>query len=334
MAFVPGVDATRYPTLVDVTKRMDPNGSVAKIAELLNETNEILDDAVFLEGNLPTGHRTTVRSDIPRGTWRKLNYGVKPGKSKTTQVTDTIGMLEAYAEIDKDLAMLNGNTAEFRLSEDRPHLEGINQDLATTIFYGNTATNPERFLGLSPRYDVLGSPANKPTANNYLNQIINGGGTGADLSSIWLVVWGPETCHMVYPKGSKGGIIHEDLGEQTLFDDDGGRFQGYRTHYQLKAGLVVRDWRYIVRIANIEQSPAAFDYKHLIRAINTIPNLGMGKAVFYTTRSIKTELDIAAAEKSNAALSITEVFGKPQTNFWGIPVKQCDSLLATESALT
>ncbi len=338
MAFVPGVNATNYPTLVDVAKRLDPDGSIATVAELLAETNEILQDAVYLEGNLPTGHRTTIRADLPSATWRKLNYGVKPTKSHTVQVTDSVGMLETYAEVDKELANLNGNTSEFRLSEDRPHLEGMNIQLSDTMFYGDTATNPERFLGLAPRYNSLSLVSGKPAANSYGEPVLNHGGTGSDVTSIWLVVWGPNTVHMIYPKGSKAGLEHRDLGEVTLFDDDGGRFQGYRTHYQMKAGMTVRDWRYIIRIANIEtgdlSTPDTLDYKFLVHAINRIPNLGMGRPVFYCNRAVKALLDLAAAEKSNACLSIDTVFGRPQTSFWGIPVKQCDSILLTETAVS
>ena len=76
----------------------DPKGAIAKIVEILNETNEVLDDMLFLEGNLPTGHKTTIRSGLPSATWRLLNYGVQPSKSRTVQVTDTVGMLEDYAE--------------------------------------------------------------------------------------------------------------------------------------------------------------------------------------------------------------------------------------------
>lgn len=321
-------------TLLDWAKRLDPDGSVSSVAELMTETNAILEDAVYIEGNLPTGHRSTIRTGIPSATWRRLNYGVPTTKSTTVQVDDTIGMLEDYAEVDKDLAMLNGNTAEFRLTEDRPHIEGISQGLAQTLFYGDTGTNPERFLGLAPRYSALASPT-KPAANSYMSQVINAGASSGDVSSIWLVVWGPNTVHMIFPKGSKAGILQEDLGEVTLEDAAGGKYQGFRSHYQVKAGLVVRDWRYIVRIANIDpDATAIFDHTDLIRAVNTIPNLGMGKPVMYCTRQVKTRLDIAAQDKDNAALSIKEVFGVPVTHFWQIPIKQCDQILETETVLT
>lgn len=323
-----------WPTLSNWAARLDPDGQIAAIVEILDQTNEILMDAIFIEGNLPTGHRTTTRTDIPHGTWRKLNYGVQNTKSLTQQITDTIGMLETYAEVDKDLASLNGNTASFRMSEDTPHIEGMNQDMATTLFYGDTAIYPERFMGLTPRYDTLGDPANP--GNSYLDHVLDGTGTDpASNSSIWLVVWGESTCHMIFPKGSMAGLLVEDLGQQTLFDSTGGKFEGYRSHYQWKSGLSVRDWRYIVRIANVDPS-ATFDYTLMIQAYNAIPQMNMGRAVFYCNRAVKTQIDIAAAEKSNAALRIVddEQFGKPITMFWNVPIRQCDALLNTEAVVT
>jgi len=145
--------AATHPTLLDVTKRLDPEGKIDTIAEILSQTNEILDDMVWLEGNLPTGHRTTVRSGLPAPTWRKLYGGVQPTKSATVQVTDACGMLEAYAEVDKALADLNGNSAAFRLSEDRAHIEGVNQEFASTLFYGNEANEPEAFTGFGARFN-------------------------------------------------------------------------------------------------------------------------------------------------------------------------------------
>src|SRR5690606_41765531 len=147
--------AASHPTLLDLAKRLDPDGKIDVIAEILTQENPILEDMNFVEGNLPTGHRTTIRTGLPTPTWRKLYGGVQPTKSTTTQVTDTTGMLEAYAEVDKALADLNGNTAAFRLSEDRAHIEGMNQEMAESLFYANEGTEPEAFTGLGPRLNTL-----------------------------------------------------------------------------------------------------------------------------------------------------------------------------------
>ena len=105
------------PTLADVAARLGADGKIdPNIVEMLNETNEILDDMTVIEANSFTEHKTTVRSGLPAGTWRKLNYGVQPEKSKVVPIKDTMGMLETYAEVDKALADLNGNSAAWRLS--------------------------------------------------------------------------------------------------------------------------------------------------------------------------------------------------------------------------
>jgi len=185
--------ATTNPTLADVAARMTPDGKIdPNIVEMLSETNEILDDMTVIEANGFTEHKTTVRSGLPSGTWRKLNYGVQPEKSRTVQVKDSMGMLETYAEVDKALADLNGNSAAWRMSEDRAFIEGINQNMATTLFYGDSSLDPEKFMGLAPRYNSL-------SAENAMN-IIDAGGTGSDNASIWLIVWGPNTCHTIYPR--------------------------------------------------------------------------------------------------------------------------------------
>ncbi len=189
---------TGNPTLLDIAQAMDPDGQIAAVVELLHQTNEILQDMTFIEGNLPTGHRSTIRTGLPSYTWRRLYGRVVPDKSQRAQVTDTCGMIEAYNEIDKAEADLNGNSNEFRLSESIAQIESISQGLAQATLYGNTEVNPERFDGFAPRYNDL-SAAN---ADN----IIDAGGTGSDNGSIWLVVWGRLTCTGIIPKGSTAGI--------------------------------------------------------------------------------------------------------------------------------
>ena len=238
--------STSNLTLADWAKRSDPDGRVPIVAELLSQSNEILDDCVFKEGNLPTGERVVIRTGLPEVYWRALNQGIPSSKSTTAQIDEACGILEARSEVDKDLAMLNGNTAQFRLSEDTAFLEAMNQTQAETMFYGNPGTDPKKFLGLAPRYGDL-------SADNAVN-ILDAGGTGSDNASVYLVVWGDQTVYCPFPKGSKAGLTHEDLGEQTVYNSDGTRLQAFATRYQWKNGLVVKDWRYVVRICNIDIS--------------------------------------------------------------------------------
>ena len=320
------------PTLADVAARLGPDGKIdPNIVEMLSETNEILDDMTFIEANGFTEHKTTIRSGLPSGTWRKLNYGVQPEKSRTVPIKDSLGMLETYAEVDKALADLNGNSAAWRLSEDRAFIEGLNQTQAATLFYGDSSLDPEKYTGLTPRYSSL-------SAENGIN-IVDAGGTGSDNASIWLIVWGPNTCHGIYPKGSPAGLQSRDLGENTLIDAAGGRYQGYRTHYKWDNGLTLRDWRYVVRIANIDVSDLTKNAASggdlidlLTQAIELIPNLGMGRPVFYMPRKIRSFLRRQITNKVAAAtLTMEEVAGKKVVAVDGIPVRRTDALLLTEA---
>jgi hypothetical protein len=322
------------PTLIDVASRLDPSMNVDKIVEMLAATNPILNDMTFMEGNLPTGHKTTVRTGLPGVTWRKLYGGVQPTKSTTAQVTDSCGMLEAYAEVDKALADLNGNAAAFRLSEDKAFIEAMSQEMASTLFYGNETTEPEAFTGFAPRFNSL-------SAQNGDN-IVNAAGASTDNTSIWLVVWGPNTCHGIYPKGSTGGVQMRDLGEVTVENVDGasGRAQMYRSHYRWDCGLTVRDWRYIVRIANIDVSDltTVSNTKKLvewmIQAAERIPSFGAGRAAFYCNRNIREKLRLGILEKVASNLTFETVAGKRVMTFDEIPVMRTDAILNNEAVVS
>jgi hypothetical protein len=333
-------------TLADWAKRTDPNGNVPIIAELLSQTNEILEDAVFKEGNLPTGERVVIRTGLPTVYWRALNQGIPNSKSTSAQVDEACGMLEARSEVDKDLAMLNGNTAQFRLSEDTAFLEAMNQTQAQTMFYGNPASEPKAYLGLAPRY----SSTSAGNGANVLSAKGSSTYSATANTSVYLVVWGDNTVYCPFPKGSKAGLVHEDLGEQTVYDSSN-RMQAYATRYQWKNGLVVKDWRYVVRICNINTtdliagtngqaaSAATNLIKMMSRAIYRIPNLSMGRAAFYMNRTVHSGLAIQAMDKSQYVLKVNEglsQFGMPNSwlSFQGVPIRKVDSLINTESQVS
>jgi len=335
--------STSNLTLADWAKRSDPDGRVPIVAELLSQSNEVLDDCVFKEGNLPTGERVVIRTGLPGVYWRALNQGIPSTKSTTAQIDEACGILEARSEVDKDLAMLNGNTAQFRLSEDTAFLEAMNQTQAETLFYGNPGTDPKKFLGLAPRYSDLG-------ADNAVN-ILSAGGSGSDNASVYLVVWGDNTVYCPFPKGSKAGLTHEDLGEQTVYNSDGTRLQAFATRYQWKNGLVVKDWRYVVRICNIDVSDLLGQastqastastalIKLMARALYRIPNMAMGRAAFYMNRTVHSGMAISALDKSQSVLAIQEglsQFGSAQSylSFLGVPLRKVDALLTTESVVS
>jgi hypothetical protein len=322
-------------TLIDWAKRVDPDGKIPDIVELLEQTNEMLADMLWKEGNLPTGHRTTVRTGLPSVFWRLLNQGVTPSKSTTAQIDEGTGMLEAWSEVDVDLAMLNGNVSSFRLSEAKAFLEAMNQEMQSTIIYGNAGLAPEEFTGLAVRYSDL-------TAESADNIILGGGDDGhTDLTSIWLVAWGEETVCGIFPKGSKAGLQHNDYGEVTVevtAGVAGSRMRAFQERYQWKGGIAVKDWRYVVRIPNIDVSELSgtsnpADLIDLMEhAIELLPNR-LGKPVFYMNRTIRRHLRRQVRESVGNGGGITfENFAGRRTMFFSeVPVRTVDAILNTES---
>jgi len=326
MAFLDGM-----PTFSDVAKTYGDDGKTqAAIIEMLSQENEILLDAVATEANSTIGHKAMVRTGIPAATWRRINQGVGKVKGTTAPVTFTPGQLAVYSEIDKTLAELNGNTAAYRFLAAKGVMEGINQQMATAIFYENQAVNSERITGFAPYYSLKSSSSG--------GNIIDAAGTGGDNTSIWLIHWSPMTNTIFYPKGLMAGLQHRDFGEQTLKDDDGNQFQGYRDYWEWNIGLAVQDWRYTVRICNIDVSLLSTDTTYLktivgymIDAEEKIQSLQGGRVAWYGNRTIRTALRKAILEKVATNLTEENIAGTMVTSFDGIPFRRTDVLHNAET---
>lgn len=328
------------PTLKDLSAVTDPNGKIAQIVELLTQANEMLLDMTWVEGNLATGHMTTVRVGLPPITWRKLYGGVQPGKATSVKVQDNCGMLEAYGEVDKALADLNGNSAAFMLSEQMAQIAALSNELQRVVIYGNESVLPEAFTGLTPRYNAIaGSPANA------IN-IIPGGGAGASNASIWLIYWGEQIIHGIVPKGSIAGIQTDYKGQVTTENIDGsfGRAEIYRTHYRWDAGLCVRDWRGVARVCNIDKTAltkggaTGADLPDLMfQALEAVPPqvASLGRPAFYMSRNTMSFLRRQLVNKTaGSTLTIENVGGKQVYSFSGIPIRRCDSMSADEALVS
>lgn len=340
MSFFP--DIPFNPTLHDFMQALGPDDAVTDLGELLTQSNQLYEDMTWMEGNLLTGHRFAVRTGLPSPTWRRFYQGVQPTKSTRAQLTASTGMLEDYSEVDKALADLNGNTIRFRLQEDAAHVEGFNQKVAQSLVYENEDNTPEAITGFMAHFNAT------PGSAGVGQQIIDAGGTGTDNASILLVGWGPGKVYGIFPKGSKAGLSVKDLGEQKLIAKtaDGaanGYYQGYSTHYRWDLGLVVQDYRYVVRIANIDRSllgadPTVSGYTGanlpnlMFEAMEYLPSMEGCRPVFYMDRSIKTKLrqQIPNVVK-NSTLTTMEVGGKQVDAFQEIPIRRMDVMRADEA---
>lgn len=339
------------PNLVDWARRADPDGSIAIIAEMLSQCNEVMKDMIWQEGNLPLGHKVTVRSGLPQGTWRAANQGVASSKGMTSQFQFSIGELVDYSTVDKSVANLNGNVAKFRYSEDMGHIEGLSQQVASALFYSNEATNPQQFTGFAPIYNTV----NTSTAKNAAN-VLDAGGTGSDNLSIWLVGWGDNTTYGIFPKGSQAGLVYEDKGDVVpSYDTNGNRFEAYTSYFAFKLGLCVKDWRYNVRIANVDTTTAGLQgttppdlFALMSRAVVRLPTAsrrlsgitesdapsdpvpGISPA-WYVNRTGREYMDIQAIRDRNVLLSSKDYAGDPVVTFRDTAIRVVDALTNSET---
>lgn len=320
-------------SLVEQAKRVDPDGKLSIIVEALDfETGQVLQEADWLPSNDIWTNKTVIRGSLPTGSRRKLNSGVAKEVSRVTEALDTIEMLETYAEYDKDWIDSLPNPQMARMQEARAFLMGLGQTLVSSFLYSNANVDADRMHGLAGRLAKLDG-----------EYVIGAGGTGSDLTSIFVVTWGPDFSYFVYPKNQGNlGIKHTDLGEVTISDAttavaSTSQYQGYRDHFQVKAGFVVRHPKAIGRICNIESSGSAniFDEDDLITLLNNMKITPRTR--IYCNQTVKTQAEIALKDKTNVNWTQENgLDGIPFMKFRQIPVRMIDKsiLLNTESAVS
>jgi hypothetical protein len=341
-------------TLADLTSRMDGADKQAYIAEMLSQSIALMQDMPFKEGSEIFGHEFAFRTSIPQGSWRYLNSGTAYGKSTTGKSRIGMGSLTGYSQIDKLLATASGNVPMFRKNEDVAFIEGMGQTYEQTLWYGNTATNPASFMGFATFYNTI----TQTTAQNAVN-VIDGGGSGNNNSSVWLVCWGDRTVFGVYPRGSKAGLVSEDLADtRAAYDNLGNPYEAWTTYFEHNGGLCPQDWRQVARIANIDVTsaglagPNAYDLFLGLSSMVMLPPMltkessGITETdapgdpapgirpVMYTNRTVRFWMDAQGMRDRNVLYTPDKSAGVVQDMFRGIPVKISDRLLTTEGQVT
>jgi hypothetical protein len=327
-----------YPTLYDLAS-MPGNESAKDVIDLLAAHNPVLEDAPAFECNKGTYHETTVRTGLPSVTWGQLYAGIPATKGTRQTVKDTTGFVESAAEVDCRLVddfEKAADKASIRMEEAEGHLEAMAQEGATAIFYHNSAIDPRKPMGLSPRFNDLTNAENR-------SQIVNAGGTGADNTSIWIITWDKSACHLIYPKGTQAGVKRKDCGTIPVTDSNGHRYMAYREEFKWHFGLTVRNWQYVVRVANIDISDLRIDGATGADLINLITEgyyrhkgrrVSKGKTMIYMNTTLVKFLDYQARNVKDRNLFLTFAeFGpnaKEVLHFRGLPIRECDAILNSE----
>ena len=325
-----------FVDLIDIYKQQDGRGQFVPIIEILSQLTPMLDDALAVECNKGTTHLHTVNSGLPTVTWGKLYQGTPNSKSGKAQVEDTTGYVEGLSTIDDRLLKLSTNEGAVRLAEAMSYFEAMSQEVQTKLIYGNSASDPEEFMGLAPRFN------DKSAANG--GQIVDAGGVGSDNTSIWFVTYGDNQCQLLYPKGTQAGVQREDMGKQRVLDGNGNAYYAMEEKFTWHVGLAVKDWRYVSRIANVDVSDMTAGtvklYDFMRKAYWRLQNrrVAGGKMAIYCNRDVMEALDALATNSGSTdsfvRLTHTEIEGKEVVTYRGIPIRETDAILNTESQVT
>lgn len=324
-------------SISDVIKTIDPNGDAAKIVEVLSQTNAILDDITWEEGNLLMGNRTTVRTSLPAVTARVANQGTPPGASSSMQIDDACAIFETKSDLDKVVAEAGGigMVPKNRANEAAAHIEAMGQKLGSTLMYGSPAV-PEEFVGFMNRLKATTDPNGQ--------QIIKAGGSGADNASILFVQWGKGKVMGIYPRGSVGGLQRTDQGLIDIVDSTGiagNTFLGYREYFTWLCGLSVQDQRCVVRAPNIDisnlvtKTSAADLPEIMIAMIEAVPNPDAG-GVFYMNRTVRKMFRIQERDDiiAGAGLRFDNFAGRRTLMFDQYPVRIVDKMSNAEALVS
>ena len=348
------INASNYVyDLISWAKLRNPDQSAAIIAELLNQSNEPMQDVVWLEGNMPTGHRITQRTGLPTTYTRQLNYPVQVTRGQTAQVDEGMSIFEAWSEYDKVLLELWADQGNFLYQQNLGFMESMTESWAKSFIYGDPSSDPTQFLGLAPRYSTV-STSNAYSAQN----VIDGGGTSSVMTSVWLVTHAPYAMHMFFPKGTGAGIQHfinDNVVIQGSSGLGGTRLRALQEQWQLQCGMALWDWRWCGRLCNIDttnlknQTGATDLTEGMIDLLYRMPSIATppsttgnptssiaipGKQVYYCNRTVRAALHKQMLNKTNNQLSMEDWYGRKVMTFHGIPIRNCDQITNTESRLT
>lgn len=324
-------------TLSDLRKQLTPDGAIDHVMEVLNESNPILEDVRWMEGDLPIGNKTTVRASLPSPSIRRINRGTAATKGTVKQIIDVCMNLEDRSCVDIELLAGKPNPAQYRLSEADAHIEGMGQYVARQLLYGDLNADPDTFNGIMTRYNTLKGGKGTP---GY--QVIPAGTPGTNTNtSIYFVDWGDRRVTGIYPKGTTAGLTHCDLGEGDVYDENGKPFRAVQDLYTWKLGLAVYNVRSIARVCNIDATKlntlTDAAQRELMNKFIMAKNLLQNPVnpIAYVSESLYSYLECYLNNKNNVHVTRQDFMNAPPKLYLaGIQIKKMDCQSDTEAAVT
>ncbi len=327
--------------------RQTANGQITDVAEVLNETNNVIEDAIVQKSTDITSHRVTRRSKLPAVSWVKVGNGWNATVGLTNQAVETIGMMKARFLAPQDVLDIQANPDKYRANQERSYIESMGQELANTLM-GNVASGalspitvpPEEFAGFQYRLNAISTDPTKYVVNN-------GNDSGSDNTSIYFVQWALNKVYLITPRNMDGtGLKKEDKGLVYTSGDNAvastsatspnptNSLWAYITEFSWNVGLAIEDQRAVKRLANIDSVSTetnTLDEDKIIQIRNNFK--GNEKIYMYCNETVFTQLQILAKDKTNVNWTGDDPFGRPQFNFLDMPVRRCDAITNDEATL-
>lgn len=341
--------AELVPTLAQMARLTGANGEVsARVIELMFQINDFLPYLYWQEANQGTTELVQQRIGLPAVYYRGINQGIPSSTSEYAALTETSAMAQGISTADSKMLQINAARKNWAFLDKLGFVEALVEQFCKTFFYGDTTLTANAYMGLTPRYSALTGFANSVN-------VINGGGNANANSSMWLINSGPRSTYGFFPRGTAAGVQYKMKPEDTVTITAGigqGIMIADRTVYEWDAGLALADWRWNSRIANIDsnnlktQSGAANLMELMVDAMYTIPSLALpssstgnsltsvamtGRTVWVCNRRVRAALHKQAIARANNQIGIDEIDGKKVLHFAGIPITNCDQLLANEA---
>ena len=324
--------------------KMTHNQEIIDVAEVLNETNDVIQDAIVQRANDITSHVVSRRTALPTVQWVKVGNGWNATTGLLDQVREQMGMLKARFLAPEDMMRLQPNPAKYRMQQERAYIESMGQELSNTLF-GNvsggtlspTVVPPEEFAGFQLRYNTLS------TADS--SYVLSNGHTADDdtNTSIWFVQWGAGKVYLIHPRNTDGGGLKKmDKGLVYTLGDNASSSASQRnnqlwafiTEFAWDVGLCVEDTRTVKRLANIDPDNTATNTLNEDFIIQIRNNFKSNDTIFmYCNETVYTQLQILAKDKMNVNWTGEDPFGRPQFKFLDMPVRRSDAITNVEPVI-
>lgn len=276
-----------------------------------------------------------------------LDHGVAPTKFKYASRADKIGYREGQFQFTKKHADLGGASfAQLVNNNIAQKTQWIALDSEHDLFYADYRQDPRLYNGLFPRFSVLTDEDGVISAGDHQGEIspyitINAGGTSSgSLSSMFMIVPGPQATCLIYPKGDLTWGFDYDKGNPTdMKDENGNTIRGRTDIFTSRFGLALRNRRACVRVANIDTSSTDSIKKcmdALYVAADALPVEIASRAIIYANKKVLREFKKYFNDKTTPPTyegakpqNITGAFEIPGLGFF----RRCDHLTVKESTV-